>query len=147
MIAIGSDHGGYKLKEVIIKHLKASGVEYKDYGCFSEESVDYPVFAAKVSHDVADGSAEKGIIVCTTGLGVSMVANKVKGVRAAVCTNVHLAEMTRRHNDANVLCLGGAVVTEDEGIAIVDKFLSTSFEGGKHKRRVDMMKQVEDEIL
>lgn len=147
MIALGCDHGGYKLKTVIMEYLDKTGVEYKDYGCYSEESVDYPVYVAKVAYAVKEGTAQQGILCCTTGIGVSMAANKVKGIRAAVCTNDYVAEMTRRHNNANVLCLGGAVVTQEEAISIVKKFLYTDFEGGKHSRRVDMIKEIEDGTL
>lgn len=144
MIAIGCDHGGYRLKEQIKAYLDNKGVEYHDYGCYSEESVDYPVYAEKVSEAVVKGEADSGILVCTTGLGISMAANKVKGIRAAVCTNEYCAEMTRRHNNANILCLGGAVVSEVEAQKITEIFLNTDFEGGKHLRRVNQIAQIEE---
>lgn len=145
-ISLGADHGAYELKEAVAKHLKEKGVEYEDYGCFSKESVDYPKYAYKAAKAVAEGECEFGIICCTTGLGVSMAANKVKGVRAAVCTDEHLAEMTRRHNNANVLCMGQSVVTVDEALGIVDVFLSTEFEGGRHLRRVNLLTDIENGI-
>ena len=110
MIALGADHGGYNLKEAIIEYLKEKNVEYTDYGCYSEESVDYAVYAKQVADAVVSGKAEKGILCCGTGIGISIAANKVKGIRAAVVTNEFCAEMTRRHNDANILAMGGRVI-------------------------------------
>lgn len=144
MIAIGCDHGGYRLKEQIKAHLDKKNIEYHDYGCYSEESVDYPVYAQKVTDAIQKGEADCGILVCTTGLGISMAANKAKGIRAAVCTNEYTAEMTRRHNNANVLCLGGAVVPEDEALRITEIFIGTDFEGGKHLRRVEEISGIEE---
>ncbi|MHC5057308.1 MAG: ribose 5-phosphate isomerase B [Planctomycetota bacterium] len=135
-IAVGSDHAGFALKEHVRAHIEASGHDVADVGTFSGESVDYPDFAAKVARAVVHGEAERGIIVCGTGLGVSMTANRFRGVRAAACTGEFAAEMTRRHNDANVLCLGGRLVTKELAERIVDVFLSTPFEGGRHARRV-----------
>lgn len=137
MIALGSDHGGYDLKLAVIEHLKQRGIEYKDYGCNSRESCDYPEFGKAAAHAVADGVCEKGIVICTTGLGISMAANKIQGIRCAVCDSVFLAKMTRDHNDANVLALGAAIVSKELAIEIVDTFLNTSFSNEeKHSRRV-----------
>lgn len=144
MIAIGCDHGGFALKEAVKKHLEEKGIEIKDFGCYSTESVDYAVHAAKVAHCVADGDAEYGILVCSTGIGISMAANKVKGIRAALCCDTHAAEMTRRHNNANILCMGGLVISEQTGLDIVDTFLSFEFEGGRHQRRVDQIAMIEN---
>jgi len=135
-ISIGCDHAGFALKEHVRARVAAAGHEVDDAGTFSDESVDYPDFAAKVALAVAQGKADCGIIVCGTGLGVAMTANRVRGVRAAPCTNQFAAEMTRRHNDANVLCLGGRLVTKEVAERIADVFLSTPFEGGRHARRV-----------
>ena len=144
MIAIGCDHGGFALKEAVKKHLEEKGIEVKDFGCYSTESVDYAVHAAKVAHCVADGEAEYGILVCSTGIGISIAANKVKGIRAALCGDTHAAEMTRRHNNANILCMGGLVISEQTGLDIVDTFLSFDFEGGRHQRRFDQIAAIEN---
>lgn len=142
MIAIGSDHGGYDLKEEIVRHLKAQGIPFEDMGCHSKESCDYPVFGRAVAEAVADGRCEKGIVVCTTGIGISMVANKVKGIRCAVCSDSLTAKMTRLHNDANVLALGGGIVGPNLALEIVDTFLNTDFSGEeKHCRRISQMEQ------
>ena len=143
-IALGADHGAYELKEAVKKHLEEKGIEYKDFGCFSKESVDYPIYASMAANAVADKECDFGILCCTTGLGVSMAANKVKGIRAAVCTNEMLAEMTRRHNNANVICMGQKVVSEELALKMVDIFLSTEFEGGRHSRRVDLLTDIEN---
>ena len=143
-IALSCDHGAYELKESIKKHLEEKGIEYFDFGCYSKESVDYPVFAYKAAKAVADKEYDFGIICCTTGLGVSMAANKVKGIRAAVCTNEMLAEMTRRHNNANVICMGQNVVSTELAFKMIDIFLSTEFEGGRHQRRVDLITDIEN---
>lgn len=143
-IALGADHGAYELKDSIKKHLDEKGIEYVDYGCFSKESVDYPKYAYLAAKAVADNECNFGIICCTTGLGVSMAANKVNGVRAAVCTNEMLAEMTRRHNNANVICMGQNVVSFELADKMVDIFLSTEFEGGRHQRRVDLLTDIEN---
>ena len=144
MIAIGCDHGGFALKEAVKKHLEEKGIAVNDFGCYSTESVDYAVHAAKVAHCVADGEAEYGILVCSTGIGISIAANKVKGIRAALCCDTHAAEMTRRHNNANILCMGGLVISEQTGLDIVDTFLSFEFEGGRHQRRVDQIAAIEN---
>lgn len=144
MIAIGSDHGGYALKEEIKKHLTERGVEFKDFGTFSEESCDYPIYAEKVCLAVTGGEAEKGILCCGTGIGMSMAANKIRGIRCACCGDCFSAEMTRRHNDANVLALGGRVVGAGLAEKMVDLFLDTPYEGGRHARRVGMMMELEN---
>lgn len=143
MIALGADHGGVKLKEAIKKYLDAEKIEYKDFGTFDETSVDYAPIAAKVAHFIADGNAEKGILCCGTGIGMSMAANKVKGIRAAVCANAYCAEITRHHNNANVLCLGGRVITEEQAVEFAKLFLNAPFDGGRHQRRVDEISAIE----
>lgn len=144
MIALGADHGGYKIKEAIKTHLIRQGFEVKDFGADSEESVDYPVYAYKVAKAVSSNECSTGIICCGTGIGVSMVANKVNGVRAAVVDNDFCAEMTRRHNDANVICLGGRIVDEELAVHLTDIFLNTPFDGGRHLNRVYMINDIED---
>ena len=144
MLAIGSDHGGYALKQEIMEHLHSRGVKFKDYGTFSAESCDYPQFGAAVGRAVADGECQMGIIICGTGIGISISANKIRGVRAALCTDCFMAEMARRHNDANVLALGARVVGSGLALKIVDTFLDSSFDGGRHERRVRQMMNLED---
>ena len=145
MIAIGSDHGGYLLKEEIKKHLKEKGYEFKDFGTDSTASCDYPVYAEKVCRAVQSGECEKGILICGTGIGMSMCANKCKGIRAAVCGDHFSAEFTRKHNNANVLCLGARVIDAGVAMQLVDIFLTTEYEGGRHEKRVEMMMQLENE--
>ena len=144
MLAIGSDHGGYALKQEIMEHLHSRGVKFKDYGTFSAESCDYPQFGAAVGRAVADGECQQGIIICGTGIGISISANKIRGVRAALCTDCFMAEMARRHNDANILALGARVVGSGLALKIVDTFLDTGFDGGRHERRVRQMMNLED---
>lgn len=142
-VVIGSDHGGYELKERIKKHLEERKTAYKDVGCNSLDSCDYPVFGHAAAKAVADGSCEKGILVCTTGIGISIAANKVPGIRCAVCADTLTAKMTRLHNDANMLALGGGIVGGNLALEIVDAFLDTEFSGEeKHRRRVDMLEKV-----
>ncbi|MGI5936345.1 MAG: ribose 5-phosphate isomerase B [Oscillospiraceae bacterium] len=143
MIAIGSDHGGFALKRAIIEYLEEKGLEYKDFGTFSEDSCDYPVYSEAVARFVASGEAEKGIVVCGTGIGASIAANKVKGIRCALCGDCYSAEMTRRHNDANMLALGGRVLGTGLALKIVEIFLKTPFEGGRHQRRIDLISEIE----
>ena len=143
MIAIACDHGGYALKENVKKHLAEAGYEVKDFGTNSLDSCDYPDFAAAAAKAVASGECEKGIVICTTGIGVSIVANKVNGVRCALCSDVLSAEMTRRHNDTNMLAMGAGVIGQNLALAIVDKWLTTEFEGGRHQRRVDKITALE----
>lgn len=144
MIALGCDHGGIDIKNAVIKYLEENKIEYKDYGCYTTESVDYPEYAFKVATAVTSGEAELGILCCGTGIGISMAANKVKGIRAAVVSNEFCAEMTRRHNNANILCMGGRVSTEEEAVKFADIFLNTPFEGDRHTRRVDMITAIEE---
>lgn len=144
-IALGSDHAGFELKAAIKPVLEAEGHEVVDVGTDSEESVDYPVFASKAAHLVADGEAERGIVVCGSGVGVSIVANKVHGIRAVNAHDPEEAEMSRRHNDANVLALAGRRLSEPEAEAIMSTFLTTEFEGGRHERRVEEISAVERE--
>ncbi len=144
-IAIGSDHAGFHLKEVIKKYLTDSGYEVLDFGTTSTESTDYPVFAKDVALAVQKGQAQRGILICGTGIGMSIVANKFKGIRAALCLNEYMARMSRKHNDANVLCLGDRVIGEDLALAIVSAWLSAEFEGGRHERRVRLIADIESE--
>ena len=144
MIAIGCDHGGYEIKNAVIDYFNENRIEYTDYGCYSTESVDYPVFAYKVAEAVANKSASLGIICCGTGIGVSMAANKVKGIRAAVCCDEFCAEMTRRHNNANILCMGGRVIDNKKAVKLADIFINTDFEGGRHEKRVNMITDIEN---
>ncbi len=138
IIALGADHAGYLYKGRLIEHLKAAGYEVINVGTDSAESVDYPVFAQKVSELVAGGKADSGILICGTGIGMSMAANKEKSIRAALCTDLVMAEYTRRHNNANVLCMGARIIAYEMAEMIADKFLNTEFEGGRHQRRIDL---------
>ena len=135
-IAIACDHGGYLLKQEILIWMEENDIDFYDFGCFSTESVDYPVFAEKAARAVADGECEKGIVICTTGIGVSIAANKVPGIRCALFTDSLQAEMTRRHNDANMIALGAGITGGNLAKRMVDIFLHTEFEGGRHARRV-----------
>lgn len=146
-LAIGCDHGGFELKEAVRAYLEEKGIAYEDFGAYSTDSVDYAPIAAKAAHAVADGTVDRGILICSTGLGICMAANKVKGIRAATCTNVFCAEMTRRHNNANILCMGGKIVDTETALQMVEKFLTTEFEGGRHQRRIDQIAQIEDGTL
>ena len=145
MIAIGCDHGGLAIKNAVINYMKENGIAYHDYGCYTDESVDYPVYAYQVAKSVADGNAELGIICCGTGIGVSMAANKIKGIRAAVCTDEFCAEMTRRHNNANIMCMGGRVIDEEKAVKLASIFLNTPFDGGRHEKRVNMITEIEND--
>ena len=144
MIAIGSDHGGFALKQEIMKHLEAAGYAYKDFGTYTADSCDYPVYGEAVARAVASGEFERGILICGTGIGISISANKVKGIRAALCGDCYSAEMTRRHNDANILALGARVLGPGLALKIVDTFLTTEFEGGRHARRVALISDIEN---
>ena len=139
LIAIASDHGGFQLKETIRKYLAERGEKVVDLGTSSEESVDYPIYGKACGEAVASGKAERGIVVCGTGIGISIAANKVKGIRCGLCTSVEMARLTRLHNNANMLALGGRTTEPDLALQIVDTFLDTEFEGGRHKRRTDML--------
>lgn len=144
MIAIGSDHAGFALKQEIIAHLREKGTEIIEMGCMDGTSCDYPQVAKEVCGEVTSGRAEAAILVCGTGLGISIAANKCKGIRAAVCTDCYMAKYTRLHNDANVLCLGGRVIGGGLACEITDTFLETDFEGGRHQRRVDQITALEE---
>lgn len=144
MIAIGSDHAGYGLKKEIIAWLNENNIPYAEFGCMNGESCDYPNVAEEVCVRVINGGAERGILICGTGIGISMAANKVKGIRAALCTDTYMAKYTRLHNDANVLCMGGRVIGAGVAAEIVKTFLDTDFEGGRHQRRVDMIAAIEN---
>ena len=138
MIAIGSDHGGFELKQKVIAHLKEQGKEVKDFGTYSLDSCDYPDYGRAVGEAVASGQCEKGIVICTTGIGISITANKVPGIRCALCHNTSTARLTREHNDANVLAIGAAMVGEIVAMDIVDTFFATDFSHGeRHQRRID----------
>ncbi|RPH92645.1 MAG: ribose 5-phosphate isomerase B [Calditrichaeota bacterium] len=136
-IAVASDHAGYPLKKLIIEYLTEKKIDFHDYGVFSEERVDYPDFGVLVAREVVAGKHQFGIIICGTGIGISMAANKITGARAALCCNEYMAEMARRHNNANLLALGGRTTTIDLAVRMIDVFLNTEFEGGRHTLRVD----------
>lgn len=147
MIAIGSDHGGYELKEELKKCLEEEGLEYKDYGAFSTDRVDYPLIAKEVSSAVATNECEKGILICRSGYGMAMVANKFKGVRSAPCFCTRAAQFSRLHNNTNVLSLGADYVTVDEAKEILKTWLGTEFEGGRHQERLDLVSDIEKENM
>ena len=138
-IVMGSDHAGFPLKEEVKQKLLNEGHEIIDVGTHSAESVDYPIYGKAVGEEVAAGEAERGIVVCGSGIGISIACNKVKGIRCALCTSVEMAEMCRRHNDANVIAMGARMIEKDLAFAMVDKWLETEFEGGKHLRRINML--------
>ncbi len=142
-ISLGCDHGGYALKEVLKAHLESKGIAVQDFGCHSTDSCDYPAYAQAAAQAVARGEADLGVVVCTTGIGVSICANKVKGVRCALCHEPWSAQMTRRHNNANMLALGAGVTGPKLAVEILDAFLAAEFEGGRHQRRVDQMMDIE----
>ena len=143
-LAIGCDHGGFELKEAVRGYLEENNIPYEDFGAYNTDSIDYTPIAAKAAKAVASGEADYGILVCSTGIGISIAANKVKGIRAALCTNEFCAEMTRRHNNANILCMGGKVIDKETALKLVDIFLHTEFEGGRHQRRIDQIAQIEN---
>ncbi|EOD01759.1 ribose 5-phosphate isomerase B [Caldisalinibacter kiritimatiensis] len=145
-IALGSDHGGYELKEYIKEHLENKGIDFVDYGTGSTESVDYPEYGYKVAKAVKDGECDRGIICCGTGIGISISANKVPGIRCALCSDSYSARMSREHNNANVLALGGRVVGKDLAFEIVDTWLKAEFQGGRHERRVNKISDIEKEF-
>ncbi|AFS77272.1 ribose 5-phosphate isomerase B [Gottschalkia acidurici 9a] len=146
-IGLGSDHGGYQLKEKIKKHLEEKGIECIDYGTNSEDSVDYPEFGRKVGEAVVSGECDKGIVCCGTGIGISIAANKVKGVRCALCGDTFSAKMTREHNDSNVLALGQRVTGEGLALEIVDTWIKTDFEGGRHQTRIEKISDIEKDYM
>lgn len=140
MIALGCDHGGYELKQEIIKYLEKSGIEYKDFGTYNTEAVDYPIYAKKAAEAVVSGECDKGILICGTGIGISIAANKVKGIRAALCHDVFSAKATRQHNDANMLAMGARVIGPGLALEITKAFLETEFSNDeRHKRRISML--------
>lgn len=142
MIALGCDHGGYDLKQEVIRYLEEKGLEYKDFGCFEKKSCDYPEFGRAVAEAVASGECERGIVICTTGIGISITANKVKGIRCALCADTVSARLTREHNNANVLAMGAGIIGPNLALGIVDTFLNTAFPGEeKHVRRVNAIEQ------
>ena len=142
-ITLGCDHGGFELKETIKRQLEEAGYDCKDCGCFSTESCDYPVFGEAAARAVASGECEKGIVICTTGIGISIAANKVQGIRCAHCADSLEAEMTRRHNDANMLAIGAGFTGKNLAERMVEVFLSTDFEGGRHERRVNKLNAIQ----
>ncbi len=144
MIAIGADHGGFELKNKIVKWLEDNGYDVKDFGIHENKSVDYPDIAEVVCKSITGGECDRGILVCGTGIGISIAANKIKGIRAAVCGDIYSAAMTKRHNNANVITLGGRVVGEDVGIEIVKAWLTNEFEGGRHQNRIDKITNLEN---
>lgn len=140
MVAIGCDHGGFELKQEILAFLDKKGIEYKDFGCYSTASVDYPEYARKVAHAILDGTCDKGILICGTGIGISIAANKIPGIRAALCTDCFCAQATREHNDANILAMGGRVVGPGLATKIVETFLETPFSNDeRHIRRINLI--------
>lgn len=143
-VALACDHGGLNLKNAVIRYLQEKKIEYKDFGCNSEESVDYPLYAYKAAKPVSRGEYDFGILCCGTGIGISMAANKLKNIRAAVVTDSFCAEMTRRHNNANVLCMGGRVISAEKAVRLADIFLHTPFDGGRHEKRVQMITEIEN---
>lgn len=147
MIAIGSDHGGYKLKEQIKRYLEEKEIQYKDFGCISEERIDYPNIAREVAKEVVGNKCEQGILICRSGLGMSIVANKFKGIRCTPCHNESTAKYARLHNNANILAIGADEVTENEAICILRMWLATNYEGGRHDVRLKILEEIEKENM
>lgn len=147
MIAIGNDHVGYELKEAVLEVLKEYHLEYKDFGAYSSDRADYPVYAQKVARAVADGECDRGILLCGTGVGISIAANKVKGIRAVVCTEPYSAQLAKEHNNANILAMGARVVGPELAKMIVKHWLNAQFQGERHERRVNMISDIEDGII
>ena len=141
-IAVAGDHGGFELKEKVKEHLIKRGFDVEDLGTHSEASVDYPTYGKACGEAVASGKADLGVVVCGTGIGISIAANKVKGIRCGLCTSVEMAHLTKQHNNANILALGGRTTEPELAVKIVDEWLDTEFEGGRHQRRVDMLDQM-----
>ncbi|SCJ49645.1 Ribose-5-phosphate isomerase B [uncultured Eubacterium sp.] len=142
IIAMANDHGGLALKKIVKEHLIERGYKVVDLGTHSEESVDYPIYGKSCGEAVASGKADLGVVVCGTGIGISIAANKVKGIRCGLCTSVEMAELTKKHNNANILALGGRTTDPELAIKITDAWLDTEFEGGRHKRRTDMLDEM-----
>ena len=147
MIAIGSDHGGYRLKKEIEKYLEEKDIEYKDLGCQSEESVDYPDIAEAVAKEVQNKTAEQGILICRSGIGMSITANKFKGIRCALCHNEYTAKYSRLHNNSNVLAMGADDVDINEAVCILRMWIATEFEGGRHEERIKLIEEIEDKNM
>ncbi|HHV45283.1 MAG TPA: ribose 5-phosphate isomerase B [Tissierellia bacterium] len=145
-IGLGSDHGGYELKEYIKEYLKKQNIEYIDYGTYSQESVDYPDYGEKLSKAVVSGEVDRGIAICGTGIGISIACNKVKGIRCALCGDTYSARMSVEHNNANILALGGRVIGKDLAIEIVSAWLSAKFQGGRHERRINKISSIESNL-
>lgn len=143
VIAIGCDHVGFELKPVIIEHLEKKGHQVLDKGCHGCERVDYPIYGEKVARSVISGESDLGVLICGTGIGISIAANKVRGIRAAVCSEPYSAQLTRRHNNANIIAFGSRVVGSDMAKMIVDEFLNAEYEGGRHQNRIDMVADIE----
>ena len=143
MIALGCDHGGYELKQEVIAYLEKNGLEYKDFGCYSTEAVDYPVYAKLVAKAIQSGECEKGILICGTGVGISIAANKVNGVRAAVCSDCATARLVKEHNNANIIAFGARIVGSELAKDIVKAYLDAEFQGGRHQTRIDMIHEIE----
>lgn len=146
-VVVASDHAGFELKNFIAEKLKKEGIEVYDEGTYSNESVDYPDYAEKACMKIIKGEADFGILICGTGIGMSIAANKIRGIRAALCTSTFEAVMARRHNDANVLCLGSRVIGSEHALFIAISFLTEEFEGGRHKRRIDKISSLEEKSL
>ena len=142
-ICLGCDHGGFLLKEEVKKHFASTDIEIVDFGCFDNDRVDYPEFGIKVARSVASGECNYGVLICTTGIGMSIVANKIRKVRAALVTNLEAAQLTREHNDSNVICLGAKYTSVEDAISYIETFIKTEFSGGRHTNRVNMIKEVE----
>ncbi len=147
MIAIGSDHGGYRLKEEIKKYLDEKNIEYKDLGCFNEERVDYPNVAEEVAKEVQSKKCDKGILICRSGIGMSIVANKFKGIRCALCHDEFTAKYARMHNDSNILAMGADDLTVNDAICILRMWLATEFEGGRHQERINLINEIENKNM
>lgn len=147
MIAIGSDHGGYKLKEEVKKYFDEKGIKYKDLGCMNEERVDYPNIAKEVAKSIQDKKCEKGILICRSGIGMSVVANKFKGIICALCHDEYTAKYARMHNNSNILAIGADDVSVNDAICIIRMWLATEFEGGRHQERLDLIKEIENENM
>lgn len=144
MVALGADHGGLEIKEAVKQYLEEKNIPYKDFGVYDGQAADYPEIAYPVAKAVASAEADRAVLCCGTGIGISIAANKIKGVRAAVVSDAFSAEMSRRHNDANILCMGGRVIDEKKAVELADIFLNTPFEGGRHEKRVNMITKIEN---
>lgn len=142
IVAIAGDHGGFALKQRIREHLIERGIKIADLGTDSEESVDYPEFGKACAQAVASGKADRGIVICGTGIGISIAANRIRGIRCGLCTSIEMAELSRKHNNANMLAMGGRITSVEDAIRITDAWLDTEFEGGRHSRRVDMLDSI-----